>query len=181
MAQIQGKHHADYTHFAGENGREEVLKSLILSYRSLSEGQDDWVCNLSNASSLLWHAYTSLNVDINWCGFYITRMDKNEELLLGPFQGKVACQSIPFGKGVCGTAASTQETQVVMDVNKFPEHIACDGETLSEIVVPILSPEGKTLGVIDLDCLDYNGFGEIDKKYLEQLAKLIVETCNLQK
>lgn len=181
MVQIEGKHHADYTHFEGGNGREEVLKTLIQSYKSLSEGQDDWVCNLSNASSLLWYAYTSLNVNVNWSGFYITRKGKDDELLLGPFQGKVACQAIAFGKGVCGTAALTQETQVVMDVNKFPEHIACDGETLSEIVVPIISAEGKTLGVIDLDCLDYNGFGEIDKRYLEELAQLIAKTCSFQK
>lgn len=181
MVQIEGKHHADYTDFDEVNSREEALEMLIMSYKSLSEDQDDWVCNLSNASSLLWHAYTSLNVNVNWTGFYITKKDKDNELLLGPFQGKVACQSIMFDKGVCGAAASTQKTQVVMDVNKFPDHIACDGETLSEIVVPIVSVEGKTLGVIDLDCLDYNGFGETDKKYLEQLAKLIVETCNFQR
>ncbi|CAL9730248.1 free methionine-R-sulfoxide reductase [Monosporozyma unispora] len=178
MVQVEGKHHADYTDFEAVHSREDVLEMLVMSYKSLSEGQDDWVCNLSNASSLLWHAYQSLNVNVNWSGFYITKRDKDDELLLGPFQGKVACQSILFGKGVCGTAASSQETQVVMDVNKFPDHIACDGETLSEIVVPIVSAEGKTLGVIDLDCLDYNGFGETDKKYLEELAQLIVETCN---
>lgn len=177
MVQVDGKHHADYTHFDSVNGREDVLQMMILSYKSLSEGQDDWVCNLSNASSLLWHAYSSLSVNVNWTGFYLTRPNMDNELLLGPFQGKVACQSIPFGKGVCGTAASTQETQVVMDVNKFPEHIACDGETLSEIVVPIISKDKKTIGVIDLDCLDYNGFGETDKKYLEELAELIVDTC----
>lgn len=181
MVEIEGKHHADYTDFEAVNSREDVLEMLIMSYKSLCEDQDDWVCNLSNASSLLWHAYQSLNVNVNWSGFYITKKGNDDELLLGPFQGKVACQTIPFGKGVCGTAASTLKTQVVSDVNKFPDHIACDGETLSEIVVPIISDKGKVLGVIDLDCLDYNGFGETDKKYLEELAELIAKTCNFNR
>ncbi|CCK71460.1 L-methionine (R)-S-oxide reductase KNAG_0H00440 [Huiozyma naganishii CBS 8797] len=180
MVQIGNKHHADYTDFNSSSGRSETLEMLILSYESLSEGQDNWVCNLSNCASLLWHAYTSLNINVNWAGFYVTSSSSDEELLLGPFQGKVACQTIMFGKGVCGTAASTQQTQVVVDVNKFPDHIACDGETKSEIVVPIVSNDGKTLAVLDMDCLDYNGFGETDKKYLEELAKLITKTCNFK-
>lgn len=178
MVEAEGKHHADYTNFSSSNDREDALELLIMSYKSLSEGQDNWVCNLSNASSLLWHCYTSLNVNVNWTGFYVAKPNTDNELILGPFQGKVACQTIQFNKGVCGAAASQQCTQVVMDVNKFPDHIACDGETKSEIVVPIICKKtGKTLGVIDLDCLDFNGFGDIDRKYLEQLADLIEETC----
>ncbi|CCF57402.1 hypothetical protein KAFR_0C04110 [Kazachstania africana CBS 2517] len=177
MTEEQEKHHADYANFDSIGNRGDALEMLVMSYKSLSHDEDNWVCNLANASSLLWHCYRSLNINVNWTGFYITRKNNENELLLGPFQGKVACQSIEFGKGVCGTAASTQETQVVADVNKFPHHIACDGETKSEIVVPIISQSGKTLGVIDLDCLDYNGFGELDKKYLEELAALISKTC----
>ncbi|KAL3232783.1 Free methionine-R-sulfoxide reductase [Nakaseomyces bracarensis] len=172
----EGKHHADYTNF-NTTDRKEALQLLVDSYEALALDQRNWVCNLSNASSLLWHAYKSINVNVNWTGFYITVPEK-EEMLLGPFQGKVACQTIEFGKGVCGASASTQETQVVGDVDKFPGHIACDGETKSEIVVPIVTKDRKTLGVIDLDCLDYNGFSDIDKQYLEKLAALIVETCD---
>lgn len=149
----------------------------IFTKLALTTNQDNWICNLANASSLLWHAYRTLSVNINWAGFYVTQKSNSEELILGPFQGKVACQLINYGKGVCGIAASTKETQVVPDVNKFPGHIACDGETKSEIVVPIVNDEGKCLGVIDIDCLEYNGFNEIDKVYLERLAKLIVSTC----
>ncbi|EDO15733.1 hypothetical protein Kpol_1073p21 [Vanderwaltozyma polyspora DSM 70294] len=171
----EGMHHAEYSSFSSQD-REEVLQTLIDSYSALSTDQDNWICNLSNASSLLWHAYRSLNVNVNWTGFYVTNVE-DKELILGPFQGKVACQLIAFGRGVCGAAAESQETQLVKDVNKFPGHIACDGETKSEIVVPIVNEQGKTLGVIDLDCLDYEGFGEVDKKYLEELSRLIVKTC----
>lgn len=177
---IAKKNHADYSDFNEFTSRDDTFDMLLMSYESLCEGQRDWVCNLSNAASLLWHAYKSLNVEVNWAGFYIVRDGKPTELLLGPFQGKVACQSIPFGQGVCGAAAETQKTQVVSDVGKFSGHIACDGDTKSEIVVPIISDDGKTTGVIDLDCGDFNGFGESDKIYLERLAQLITKTCDFK-
>ncbi|KAH7589540.1 Uncharacterized protein family UPF0067 signature [Nakaseomyces glabratus] len=170
------KHHADYTNFNATD-RSEALQLLIDSYEALAMDQRNWVCNLANAASLLWHAYKSLNVNVNWTGFYI-RDGEKEQLLLGPFQGKVACQTIDFGRGVCGIAASSQETQLVPDVDKFPGHIACDGETKSEIVVPIVSQSGKTLGVIDLDCLDFEGFTDVDKEYLEKLALAITKSCD---
>ncbi|CAI4044770.1 L-methionine (R)-S-oxide reductase SKDI_11G1430 [Saccharomyces kudriavzevii IFO 1802] len=170
-------HHADHVNYASTLSKEEILEQLLLSYEALSEEQTNWVCNLSNASSLIWHAYTSLGISVNWAGFYVTQGSEENALLLGPFQGKVACQMIRFGKGVCGTAASTKETQIVQDVNKYPGHIACDGETKSEIVVPIISSDGKTLGVIDIDCLDYRGFDEVDKEFLEKLAKSINKSC----
>lgn len=170
------KHHADYTNFNATD-RSEALQLLIDSYEALAMDQRNWVCNLANAASLLWHAYKSLNVNVNWTGFYI-RDGEKEQLLLGPFQGKVACQTIDFRRGVCGIAASSQETQLVPDVDKFPGHIACDGETKSEIVVPIVSQSGKTLGVIDLDCLDFEGFTDVDKEYLEKLALAITKSCD---
>lgn len=166
-------HHADFTNFH-TNDRKESLELVLQHYEALSSEQDNWVANLSNASSLIWYAYHSLKVPVNWSGFYITSSE--DQLLLGPFQGKVACQSIKFGRGVCGKAASDQVTQLVPDVDKHPDHIACDGETKSEIVVPIVK-EGKTLGVIDIDCLDLEGFGETDREALERLAELIVKTC----
>ncbi|CDO96548.1 unnamed protein product [Kluyveromyces dobzhanskii CBS 2104] len=169
------KHHADYSAFQTDS-REEALEQLFVSYEALAEGQTNWICNLANAASLIWHCYLSLGVNVNWAGFYVTREENTQELILGPFQGKVACQLIKFGKGVCGSAASSQETQLVPDVEKFPGHIACDGETKSEIVVPIVQ-DGRTVGVIDIDCLEYNGFSPLDQKYLEKLADSISKTC----
>ncbi|EJS42935.1 YKL069W [Saccharomyces arboricola H-6] len=170
-------HHADHVNYASSLSKEEILQQLLLSYEALSDEQTNWICNLSNASSLIWHAYKSLGVNVNWAGFYVAQGSGEDTLLLGPFQGKVACQMIQFGKGVCGTAASTMETQIVKDVNNYPGHIACDGETKSEIVVPIISNDCKTLAVIDIDCLDYKGFDEVDKKFLEKLAELINKSC----
>ncbi len=113
-------------------------------------------------------------------------MDKspsNPQLILGPFQGKVACQTIDFGRGVCGTAASSKQTQLVADVDQFPGHIACDGDSRSEIVVPILadtdgSGEKKVVAIIDVDCASLNGFDELDKKHLEELAELLAKSCD---
>lgn len=97
--------------------------------------------NLANTASLLWHGYQSLpspSKSVNWAGFYVLDPTKPRQLILGPFQGQVACQTIGFGRGVCGTAAQTGVTQLVSDVDKFPGHIACDGASKSEIVVPIV-------------------------------------------
>lgn len=166
------KHHAEFTDFSAQS-REETLQQVLDSYQVLVEGQDNWVCNLSNASSLLWHAYHSLPLNINWAGFYVVDPKDSSQLILGPFQGKVACQLIKLGRGVCGTAASTLKTQLVPNVEEFPGHIACDGETQSEIVVPIVDAQGVLRGVIDIDCLELSGFSEVDQKYLEQLAAAI--------
>ncbi|ROV96300.1 hypothetical protein VMCG_07645 [Cytospora schulzeri] len=149
--------------------------------------------NLANTASLLWHAYKSLpspSRDVNWAGFYVldpSTKPAHPSLILGPFQGKVACQTIAFGRGVCGAAAATQQTQLVPDVDAFPGHIACDGASKSEIVVPIttevLSPaeghaERKVVGIIDIDCAEANGFDETDKKFLEELAALLGTACD---
>jgi L-methionine (R)-S-oxide reductase len=127
-------------------------------------------------------------------GFYYLPSASNKTLVLGPFQGKVACQSIEIGRGVCGTAASTLQTQLVLDVHTFPGHIACDDNSNSEIVVPILAPispedgssasqavEGRRdrlVGVIDIDCAELKGFDELDKAFLEKLARILGESCD---
>ncbi|CAO3608441.1 unnamed protein product [Cunninghamella echinulata] len=98
------------------------------------------------------------------------------QLILGPFQGKVACTEIPFGKGVCGTAASTRETQLIRDVHEFPGHIACDSASNSEIVVPLVVND-KLIGVLDIDCQEKEGFDEKDKVGLENVAKIIINNC----
>ena len=113
-------------------------------------------------------------------GFYTldpTSTPSKPSLILGPFQGKVACQTIAFSRGVCGTAASTQTTQLVADVEKFPGHIACDAASQSEIVVPIVV-DGVVKAIIDVDCGVKEGFDEVDRKWLEELAGVLAEGCD---
>jgi L-methionine (R)-S-oxide reductase len=109
---------------------------------------------------------------INWVGFYLT---ENDELVLGPFQGLPACVRIPFGKGVCGTAAKNKKTIIVPDVHLFPGHIACDAASQSEIVVPMVK-DGNVIGVLDIDSPIKNRFDETDQKYLEKFVDVIIAT-----
>lgn len=132
---------------------------------SLTEGVEDGISNLANASALLFHTLEGLN----WAGFYLY---KNGVLLLGPFQGKTACTKIPMGKGVCGTAAERGETIVVPDVHAFPGHIACDGDSNSEIVIP-LYVGGRLFGVLDIDSPVFNRFTEEDCVGLEGFARVL--------
>ena len=134
---------------------------------ALLEGEFDNVANLSNASALL----NQFLDNINWCGFYLS---KNDELLLGPFQGLPACVHIPFGKGVCGTAAESQKTIVVEDVHAFPGHIACDSASQSEIVVPIVK-EQTLFGVLDIDSPIKNRFSTEDQDGLEQFVTILTK------
>jgi len=105
-----------------------------------------------------------------WTGFYRVVGD---ELLLGPFQGPVACMHIPFGRGVCGTAWQRQQTVVVPDVDQFPGHIACSSQSRSEIVVPVFSPDGKVTAVLDIDSENLATFDDVDRQYLEQICQMI--------
>lgn len=172
---MEEKHHAEYASFTA-GLKEDTLLTVLDYYKALCLETSNWVANLANASSLVWHAYHDLKIPVNWAGFYVLDPNDPSQLILGPFQGKVACQTIAFGKGVCGTAASTKETQVVPDVNDFPGHIACDGETQSEIVVPIIFDD-KVVGVLDIDCLEKGAFDEVDKRLLELLAQAISKSC----
>lgn len=140
---------------------------LIEQAKSLIESESDLIANLSNISALLNDFFT----DINWVGFYLL---KEDELVLGPFQGKPACTRIPIGKGVCGTAAAVKKTQIVDDVHKFSGHIACDSASNSEIVVCLYSDK-KLVGVLDIDSPLFSRFNETDGKYLEQLAEILSE------
>jgi L-methionine (R)-S-oxide reductase len=133
--------------------------------RSLLEGETDLIANTANMAALIYHSLP----DLNWAGFYFL---KGDVLVLGPFQGQVACVRIPFGKGVCGTAAKERKTLVVSDVHKFPGHIACDGASNSEIVVPLVKDE-KVLGVLDLDSPNLGRFDEIDQEGLEKLVAVL--------
>jgi len=109
---------------------------------------------------------------VNWAGFYVVHPNDPNQLLLGPFQGHVACQFIKFDRGVCGKAAAEGQTVVVKDVEQFPGHIACDANSRSEIVVPIVK-NGKVVAIIDIDCAELEGFDEEDRKGLEKLAGII--------
>jgi GAF domain-containing protein len=132
---------------------------------SLTEGVEDGISNLANASALLFHTLEGLN----WAGYYLY---KNGVLVLGPFQGKTACTKIPMGKGVCGTAAERGETIVVPDVHAFPGHIACDGDSNSEIVIPLYL-RGSLYGVLDIDSPLLDRFSEADREGLELFARAL--------
>lgn len=134
---------------------------------SITEGVPYTMTNLANASALL----NSSLKDINWAGFYTI---KDNKLVLGPFQGKVACTIIQMGKGVCGTAAATDTTQLVPDVHKFPGHIACDSASNSEIVIP-MHRNGEVFGVLDIDSPLFDRFSEEDRKGLESFVKILEE------
>ncbi|MFZ1279289.1 MAG: GAF domain-containing protein [Ignavibacteriaceae bacterium] len=138
---------------------------LVKQIKNLLVKEDNLITNLSNFTAALKQTFNK----ISWVGFYLYDGTK---LYLGPFQGKVACTQIKIGSGVCGTAAQKLETIIVPDVDKFPGHIACDVESRSEIVVPIIKQD-KLFGVLDLDSTEYNSFNEIDKKYLEELVDFL--------
>jgi len=143
-------------------------KQLVRQLVFLLQGETDQVVILANTAALLM---TELE-DVSWAGFYL---EKEGELILGPFQGKPACIHIPLGKGVCGTAFATQETVRVPDVHAFPGHIACDSESASEIVIPLSNRSGKLIGVIDLDSKKPDRFSEDDQAGLEMIAAALRE------
>ena len=144
----------------------EFYESLNLQLTGLLMGEEDLICNLSQFSAFLMQSLEQ----VNWAGVYFARQD---ELVLGPYVGKVACTRIPFGRGVCGTAASTQAIQRVDDVNAFAGHIACDSASESEIVLPILV-SGKLIGVLDIDSPVKARFDEEDQVGLTNLLTTLV-------
>ncbi|MFP3725029.1 GAF domain-containing protein [Priestia filamentosa] len=150
--------------------REKDFELVIKQLQALTADEPNTIANLANASSLL----NQFLEEINWVGFYLTDEAKNQ-LVLGPFQGLPACVRIPFGRGVCGTAAAEQKTLRVKDVHEFPGHIACDSASQSEIVVPIIK-DRKTIGVLDIDSPVKNRFDEQDEKYLNQFVDVLVQT-----
>ncbi len=150
---------------------EENYQILLEELKALIHDEADLIANLANASALLNQFLT----DINWVGFYL---NKNNELVLGPFQGLPACIRIPFGKGVCGTAAQNKATIIVPDVHKFPGHIACDPLSKSEIVIPLIK-NNQVIGVLDIDSPIHNRFSHLDKTYLEAFVNILVENITI--
>ena len=127
------------------------------------------IANLANASALLWSALDN----INWAGFYLI---EDKKLVLAPFQGKPACIEIPIGKGVCGSAVAEEKTLVVPDVHEFPGHIACDGASNSEIVIPLRNNSGEIIGVLDIDSPVFDRFSEDDRLGLEEFARILTHS-----
>ncbi|MBF7013110.1 MULTISPECIES: GAF domain-containing protein [Sphingomonadaceae] len=142
----------------------ELYSALARAADALVQGEPDPIANMANLAAVIWQFVP----DLNWAGFYRTVED---ELVLGPFMGKPACIRIPFGRGVCGTAAALGTTQVVPDVHAFPGHIACDADSRSELVVPVLR-DGKVIAVIDLDSPTPGRFDDEDAAGMQLLAQV---------
>lgn len=151
-------------------GQEMEYGLLLEQLEALTEGERDTVANLANAAAALYMNLT----DVNWAGFYLVR---EGQLVLGPFQGRPACRRIAFGRGVCGTAAASGRTQLVENVHDFPGHIACDGASNSEIVVPVYH-DLKLVAVLDVDSPLLGRFTQRDKEGLEACAALLGRRCD---
>ncbi|GAA4021793.1 GAF domain-containing protein [Sphingomonas swuensis] len=145
-----------------------LYADLLQALDGLTEGEPDGIANMANAAALIWETLPGLN----WAGFY---RNVGGELVLGPFQGRAACIRIPFGRGVCGTAAATLEPQRVDDVHAFPGHIACDAASQSELVVPIVGADGALIAVLDLDSPDKSRFDAEDEAGCVKLCALLAE------
>jgi L-methionine (R)-S-oxide reductase len=148
--------------------REEQYEALLPQIQALLQGERDLIANLGNVAAALKQQFDWL-----WIGFYLL---KEDELVLGPFQGPVACTRIRKGKGVCGTSWAEKRTIIVPDVNKFPGHIACSSESKSEIVIPLLKNTGEFFGVLDIDSADSNTFDKVDQRYLKKIITSIKES-----
>jgi GAF domain-containing protein len=154
--------------------RAAIYTELLPQLESLAAHESDVIANLANISAALKQVLPY----VSWVGFYLL---KDGELVVGPFQGKVACTRIKIGSGVCGTAAEQRRTMIVPNVYEFPGHIFCDAESRSEIVVPLLSREshpgegGKLFGVLDLDSAEFNSFDKVDAENLEHVCRLVAE------
>ena len=147
------------------NNKREKYEELLPQLAALIEGETDETAVLANVSAAL-----ATEFDWWWTGFYLVRGD---ELLLGPFQGPVACYHIAYGRGVCGTAWKEERTVVVPDVEQFPGHIACSSLSRSEIVVPVRDRQGTIRGVLDIDSKNLSAFDDTDRQYLEQVGEII--------
>ncbi|WKN31436.1 GAF domain-containing protein [Porifericola rhodea] len=142
----------------------QKYEQLLPQIEGLISGESNMIANLANVSAALKQTF-----NFWWVGFYLV---EGEELVLGPFQGPIACTRIKPGKGVCGTSYSEKKTLIVEDVDKFPGHIACSADSRSEIVVPVIK-DGQVLMVIDVDSEQLANFDEVDQRYLEELAQMI--------
>ncbi|WP_425408681.1 GAF domain-containing protein [Hyphococcus sp.] len=142
---------------------EDVAKEIA----AVIDGERNLVARMASVSNILHHAFDHYF----WTGFYVVDPEKPDELVIGPYQGSLGCLRIPFGKGVCGAAAKTRQTQLVADVHAFPGHIACDARSKSEIVVPVLDSGGQLIAVFDVDSDKMDMFSDVDRTGLESILK----------
>jgi L-methionine (R)-S-oxide reductase len=149
-----------------EGTRQQIYAGLLPQIKALIGNENNQIANLANTTAALKEALQFL-----WIGFYLVQ---DNELILGPFQGPIACTRIQYGKGVCGLAWSTGSIQIVPDVDEFPGHIACSSLSKSEIVIPLLK-NGRVIGVLDIDSIQPDDFGSIDQIYLTQLCSWLCE------
>ena len=148
--------------------KEQLYNQLVSQAQSLVSGEHDLIANMANISALLFNQLE----DVNWAGFYLY---KEEQLVLGPFQGQPACIRIPMGKGVCGTSAETRTVQRIADVHQFEGHIACDAESNSEIVIPLVL-NNELVGVLDIDSPIHDRFSDEDEVGLVKIANILMES-----
>ncbi len=148
-------------------------RALATEIAAVIEGEPNRTARYASAASLMAHAFPET---FFWCGFYLVDRMRPDELVVGPYQGTLGCLRIPFGKGVCGTAAAERRTIIVPDVHAFPGHIACDSRSNSEIVVCVFTPDGTLAGVLDVDSTELNSFDEEDARGLEAICALLLTT-----
>ncbi len=158
---------AESIEFSDTDNRKVIYKEITPQIKSLVEDETDLIANLANISAVLKEAFGFF-----WVGFYLT---KETQLVLGPFQGTLACTRINFNKGVCGHCYTTRETVIVPDVDKFQGHIVCSSASKSEIVLPIFDKNGEVFGVLDVDSDELDDFSEIDADGLKEIVKIIEE------
>jgi len=159
---------------------EQTYIELISQIKSIVSDEKNLIANLANASSLFYHTLTELGHPINWFGFYLVDLKSPNELVLGPFHGKLACTRIKFTRGVCGACISRKETIVAKNVHDFAGHIACDSASNSEVCVPLFLEDGKAIGLIDVDSTAFEQFTEeVDGKYLKELSHILTQASDL--
>jgi len=163
------KNMAESIHVSTFLSKEQKYQSLLPQLQALVQGEDDFIANLANICAAL-----KSGLQFFWVGFYFVKKNQQKEaLVLGPFQGTVACTRISKGKGVCGTCWEKKEIQLVPDVSQFEGHIACSSESKSEIVLPAFDAQGEVFLVLDVDSDKLNDFDDTDRTYLEMLMRLL--------
>ncbi len=153
--------------------KEQTYGEVAEQITAVTEGEDNLIARMATISCLLSEAFENFF----WTGFYLVDENKPDELVIGPYQGSLGCLRIAFGRGVCGTAAATGETQIVDNVHDFPGHIACDSRSVSEIVVPVFNQDRDLIAVLDVDSEKAANFDEIDQQYLEQIIGDVFARC----
>ena len=150
-------------------GKAEQYQALVREAQGVLDGENHPISRMSTLIGILHNAFDYFS----WTGFYLVDPENSKQLVIGPYQGTLGCLRIAFGKGVCGSAAATGKTIIVDDVNAFPDHIACDANTKSEIVVPVFNANGRLIAVLDVDSTEFAAFDQSDRSGLEEMVSLL--------